>query len=172
MAALTFSGPAIVAGGRPKTPTPTRIIILRHAERLSDDRDTPLSEAGRARAKALVLLLEGMKPDVVVVSELQRTRQTVAPFLQKTGMLPLVRPNEKCKELAAEILSAWRGKTVLVVWHRGPNADLARALGAREPFPQWGPDTYDHYWVITVQAKGAVTLEDRVQPPLGSGTSK
>lgn len=140
----------------------TTVIILRHAERLSDDKDTPLSKAGQARAKALVPLLLAMKPDVVIVSELQRTRQTVAPFLEKTKLVPLVRSNEKCAELAAEIFREWRGKTVLVVWHRGPHVELAKLLGAKEPFPEWKPDTYDRYWVITVKANGEVSLVEKL----------
>ena len=172
LAALILAGPASAGVGMPKSSPPTKIIILRHAERQSDDKDTVLSEVGQARARALVPLLEGLKPDAVIVSELQRTRQTVAPFLEKSRIAPLVRSNEKCVELAAEILQVWRGKTVVVAWHRGPNVDLAKALGAREPFPQWGSDTYDRYWIITVKRDGAVTLEEKVQPPVISATSK
>ena len=146
--------------------TDTTVIILRHAERLSDDKDSPLSNAGQARAKALVPLLASLKPDVVIVSELQRTRQTVAPFLESTKRVALVRSNEKCAELAAEILKEWRSKTVLLSWHRGPHADLARALGAKEPFPVWAHDTYDRYWVITITVGGVATLVEKTQPPV------
>ncbi|MBL0313695.1 MAG: histidine phosphatase family protein [Holophagaceae bacterium] len=146
------------------TDVPTTVIIFRHAERLSDDKDTPLSEAGHARARALVPLLTDLKPDVVVVSELQRTRQTLAPFLDHSKRVPLVRSNEKCADLAREILQFWRGKTVVVAWHRGPNVDLARALGAKEPFPVWMHDTYDLYWILTIKADGAVTLVEKTQP--------
>ncbi len=172
LAAVILAGPSPAEVENPKVSTVTKIIILRHAERQSDDKDTALSEAGQARARALVPLLESLKPDVVIVSELRRTRQTVAPFLEKSGMVPLVRRNEKCAELAAEILRVWPGKTVLLAWHRGPNVELARALGAKEPFSQWGPNTYDRYWIITVRADGAVTLEEKVQPPVVSTTSK
>ncbi len=158
--------PAISGELPPPPKTPTIVIILRHAERLSDDKDTPLSEAGQARARALVPLITAMKPDVVIVSELQRTRQTIAPFLEKSKLVPLVRSNEKCVELAAEILKEWRGKTILLSWHRGPHVDLARALGAKEPFPAWAHDTYDRYWIITITADGMVTLVEKIQPPV------
>ncbi len=167
-----FRAPAQDTKSKPIASAPTTVIILRHAERLSDDKDTPLSEAGLVRAKALVPLLSAMKPDVVIISELQRTRQTVAPYLENTRLVPLVRSNEKCAELAAEILKNWRGKTVLVAWHRGPNIDLAKSLGAKDPFPQWGPNTYDRYWIITVKADGAVRLEEKVLPPVISMTSR
>lgn len=146
--------------------TDTTVIILRHAERLSDDKDSLLSDAGQARARALVPWLTALKPDVVIVSELQRTRQTVAPFLEKTKRVALIRSNEKCAELAAEILKDWRGRTVLLSWHRGPHAELARALGAKEPFPVWAHDTYDRYWVITITSGGAATLVEKIQPPV------
>ncbi len=167
-AALLWTGcarsPGLLPQHLPGAQAPTKVIILRHAERLSDDKDTPLSEAGQARARALVPWLKSLKPDVVIVSELQRTRQTVAPFLEATHSTALVRSNGKCADLAAEILKNWRGRTVLMAWHRGPNVDLAKALGAPEPFPQWGHDTYDRYWVITIPEQGAVTLLERVQP--------
>lgn len=173
LAAVCLAGclrtPAKQRGAVPETGLPTTVIILRHAERLSDGPDTPLSEAGQARARALVPLLTALNPDVVIVSGLQRTRQTVAPFLEKTNRVPLVRSNEKCADLAAEILKSWRGRTVLVAWHRGPHAELAKALGAREPFPNWKQDTYDRYWIISVDAAGAATLNEKTQEPVAAG---
>lgn len=170
MTALVLAGwmtaPANSGEVPPPSANPTTIIILRHAERLSDDKDTPLSDVGRARAKALVPFLTALNPDFVIVSELQRTLQTVAPFLEKTKRVALVRSNEKCAALAAEILKEWRGRIVLLAWHRGPHADLARALGAKEPFPEWTHDTYDRYWVITVTAGGAATLVEKTLPPV------
>ena len=170
MTALLLAGwmtvPANSGEAPPSPKNPTTIIILRHAERFSDDKDTPLSDVGQARARALVPLLTALKPDVVIVSELQRTRQTMAPFLEKTNRVALVRSNGKCTDLATEILKEWRGKIVLLAWHRGPHAELARALGAKDPFPEWAHDTYDRYWVITITAGGVATLVEKTLPPI------
>jgi phosphohistidine phosphatase SixA len=145
----------------------TTVVVVRHAEKLSDaDPDSPLSEAGHARAKALVPQLEAFHPDVLIVSQRRRTAQTLAPLAARLGTTPLVRDNAKAAELAREILEAFRGKTVVVGWHHGPHEPLARALGVTGPLPEWTAQTYDRIWIVTVDAAGKVAFEERRQAPV------
>jgi glucosyl-3-phosphoglycerate phosphatase len=60
-----------------------RLILLRHGEsawnaegRMQGTADPPLSEAGSADARALAALVDGLRPDAVVSSDLLRARQT------------------------------------------------------------------------------------------------
>ena len=60
-----------------------RLILLRHGEsnwnaegRMQGTADPPLSAAGRAEARELAPLLDGLRPDAVVTSDLRRARQT------------------------------------------------------------------------------------------------
>ena len=145
----------------------TTVVLVRHAEKASDsDPDSPLSEAGRARARALVPQLEAFRPDALIVSQRQRTAQTLAPLAEKLGMAPLVRDNGKVPELAREILEAYRGRTVVIAWHHGPHEPLARALGVQGPLPAWTAGTYDRIWVVRVDAAGRAAFEERRQSPV------
>ena len=60
-----------------------RLILLRHGEstwnaerRMQGTADPPLSEAGRAQARALAPLIAPLHPDAVVTSDLRRARET------------------------------------------------------------------------------------------------
>jgi broad specificity phosphatase PhoE len=58
----------------------SKIYIVRHAERLDQSADTPLSAAGHQRAKDLAEKLGKENIDSIFVSNYQRTRQTAQPL--------------------------------------------------------------------------------------------
>lgn len=145
----------------------TTLVMVRHAEKASEsDPDSPLSEAGRARARALVPQLEAFKPDALIASQRQRTAQTLAPLAAKLGMTPLVRDNAKVPELAREILAEFKGRTVVLAWHHGPHEPLVRALGVQGPLPAWTATTYDRIWIVRVDGAGKAVFEERRQAPV------
>ncbi len=152
----------------PSAPAPaTTIVLLRHAEKASDsDPDSPLSEAGRARARALAPQLAAFRPDALMVSQRRRTQETLAPLAERLHLQPLVRDNEKVPELAAELLRDFKGRTVVIGWHHGPHEPLARALGVTGDLPAWTSRTYDRIWIIRIGAKGETTFEERRQGPV------
>ena len=70
-------------------PSETSIYILRHAtpERTdAPNRERPLSELGRAQAKALVPVLSQLDIGSIYISPFLRTRQTVSPFAASAGI--------------------------------------------------------------------------------------
>lgn len=151
----------------------TRVLILRHAEKANgNDWNTDLSSPeGFARAEAWVDILADRWPDALFVSNLQRTQHTLQPTADALGLTPQIRPAlvasperptvEDTQALAAEILSAHRGETVVVCWHTPYVEDLARALGVpAEKVPEWSHSTYDHLWTVTIRADGTARLFD------------
>lgn len=142
----------------------TTVVLLRHAERQSFfDADSPLAEGGQRRAGVLVPLLAEFHPAALYVSELQRTRLTLAPTAVRLDLPLLARPKDGSEGLAAEILRDHRGRTVVVCWHHDLMKKVARALGVKGPVPYWSLDTYDRLWIVRVPAKGDATLEERRQ---------
>jgi len=143
--------------------TVTTVVIVRHAEKASDmDPDSPLSEAGHARAEALVPQLAAFRPDALVVSQRRRTVETFAPLARALKLTPLVRDNEKPADLAAELMRDFKGRTVAIAWHHGPHEPLVRALGVQGDLPKWTAKTYDRIWIVRVAAEGA-RFEERTQ---------
>jgi phosphohistidine phosphatase SixA len=158
-------------GQTPSSGPVTTVVIVRHAEKADDrDPDSPLSEAGHARARALVPQLAAFAPQALVVSQRRRTAETLAPLAAHLKLTPLVRDNGKVPELAAELLRDFRGKTVVVGWHHGPHEPLARALGVKGDLPVWTATTYDRIWVIRVEAGGEARFEERVQAKVSASS--
>ena len=61
------------------------VVVVRHAEKAPEPANDPvLSAAGMARARALDSALSTLAITDVVVSHLQRTRLTAAPFIERT----------------------------------------------------------------------------------------
>jgi probable phosphoglycerate mutase len=71
----------------------TSFLLLRHGEtvwnragRLQGWQDSPLSDAGRAQAAALAARLATERVDLLVASDLGRTRDTAAPVATRLGL--------------------------------------------------------------------------------------
>ncbi len=158
-------GQAPAPGGPPEVVT--TLVIVRHAEKADEaDADSPISEAGQARARALVPQLAAFHPDGLIVSQRRRTAETLAPLAAHLKLVPMVRDNGKVAELAAELRKDFRGRCVVIGWHHGPHEPLARALGVEGQLPVWTSSTYDRIWVIRIEATGKVIFEERMQAPV------
>jgi phosphohistidine phosphatase len=118
-----------------------RLILLRHAK--SDwpdvpDRDRPLAKRGRRDAPRIGRWLRehGYQPDVVVVSDATRTRQTWDLVAAELGGSPAVRFEPRA--YAASALSLLylvqelpdRYRTALLIAHNPGLSDLAASLAA------------------------------------------
>jgi len=154
----------------PASRLPATVLIIRHAEKLTDGR-IDLSPAGFERARLLPgLFVPGARQDLPtpqvlfathVSAHSNRPVQTVTP-LAKALHLPIDDSfaDEDYAGLAAALLSGkYAGKVVLVVWHHGRIPQLAMALGAKPPYDPWPDQQYDRIWRIDYTG-GKATLRD------------
>ena len=90
--------------------------LVRHAERLDDSKDSPLSDAGMKRAEALreVLLDEGV--DAVYATKYQRTQQTGKPLADALGKELIVYGTDDTFGFV-ESLKKEKKKEIVVVGH-------------------------------------------------------
>ena len=127
--------------------TTRRLILLRHAK--SDwpdvpDPDRPLAKRGRRDAPRIGRWLHehGHRPDVVVVSDARRTRQTWDLVAPELGGSPAVRFEPRAYAASAMTLLYLvqelpsRYQTALLIAHNPGLSDLARTLAAP---PEAGP---------------------------------
>jgi hypothetical protein len=154
-----------------KPQPPTTILIIRHAEKLTDGR-IDLSPTGFERARLLPTLFSpaAARPDLPTPQVLFATHlsphsnrpvQTVTP-LAAALHLPIDNSfnNDDYPALAAALLSGkYAGKVVLVAWHHGKIPQLAAALGATPPYTPWPDTQFDRIWRIDY-ANGKATLQD------------
>lgn len=140
----------------------TTVIVVRHAEKVDDSDDPPLSEAGAVRAEALVALLGSSPPDAIYASQYRRTQDTVAPAAARFGLEvrvdPVARPIEDWAQRFAELLIAEHpGETVLVAGHSNTVPALVAALCACE-VEGIDDSVYDRIWRVLSPGTDAARL--------------
>ena len=127
----------------------TPMILIRHGEttwnregRVQGQTDSPLSTLGHAQAKATGLLLSGEPIDIIVSSDLGRTRDTAAAIAQATGatMRFDARLRERCygeieghtwPEVERKFPSAWERMTARDPAFAPQNGESAREFSDR-----------------------------------------
>ena len=153
--------PAFVA---PAGGATTTVVVVRHAEKSTDDpRDPSLSAAGQERANALTAVLKDAGVSDIYVTQYKRTRQTAEPLAQQLGIAIAERPVSATNsatyahDLAREILTRSAGKSVLVVGHSNTVPDIVAALSGRT-IPAMTDAEYDHIFIVVIPASGTPRL--------------
>ena len=133
---------------------PSRIILMRHADKPDDLDDPNLSAAGVTRAKHLATYIPQTfgKPDYIIATahskHSDRPIETVEPLAEAIGVEVQHDIEDKdFEDLVEDIFSdsAYHGKTVVICWHHGTLPAIAALLGAPAgsyPDP-WPDDTYN-----------------------------
>lgn len=130
------------------------IFLVRHAERADSGTmagttmatDPDLSEAGRARAESLAMMLKGAGIKAIYTTEYQRTRQTAAPLAKALGIEVTVVPSRDMKGLVEKLKAA--ASPVLVVGHSNTVGETIAALGISEPV-KIGDADYDNLFIVS-----------------------
>lgn len=141
---------------------PTRIIILRHAEKPADELDPHLSSAGREHALAWVPVLTapdgplyGQKPAALFAPHPTkghpsvRPIETLQPFAESVAR-PIQSPFSSADvgSLADLVQHRYRGQTVVICWVHEQLPNLVRALGVTTTPPPWKGKDFHQIWVV------------------------
>jgi phosphohistidine phosphatase SixA len=137
------------------------IILVRHAEKLTDanEASVPLSEAGRARAARLAQMLAAAGVTSIYATETDRARQTAEPLAKALKLeVRAYSPRDAAGKLSPQILLDRLKKndasgTVLVVGHQNTVPDLIAGLGYREKI-EIGDKDFDDLFVVVPKAMG------------------
>ena len=103
------------------------VVIVRHAEKASSEKDPDLSAAGLKRADELAQMLKDSGITAIFTSELKRTQQTAAPLAKTLGIAPTIVPAGDTNALIAK-LRELKGNA-LVVGHGNTIPNLIKELG-------------------------------------------
>lgn len=143
-------------------PNPTIVLIVRHAEKVDNSEDSPLSEAGVQRSQALVRVVEDSSVSAIYSTQYKRNRDTVQPVAESRGIaiteaeVNLDSPGDYGKRLAEQILKHHTGQTVLVVSHRNTMGTIIEALSGKEVGQI--EDVYSDLFTIVIPPQGEVRL--------------
>ena len=163
--ANTFGGARLVAQ------QPTTVILVRHAEKGDAPANDPvLTEAGVARARALMAIARDAGVTAVITTQFARTRETGRPAAEALGITPEVaRAGGSAAQHAQEVarmVQAHAGGVVLVVGHSNTIPAIVTALGAPQPPPPICDSEYDDLYVVTLAPNGpAHVIRARYGPP-------
>jgi len=127
-------------------------ILVRHAEKVDDSRDPLLSEAGQARARALVEVLDHAELNAVYVTQYRRTRLTALPAASAAGLTPVEDPvggdlGAWASSFADRLRNSHSGETVLVVGHSNTVPPLVAVLCNCRVEPL-GDSDYDRIYLV------------------------
>lgn len=152
-------------------PGATTVVLVRHAEKATDDpRDPSLSAAGQKRAEALAAVLEAADVKAAYATQFKRTRATAEPLAKRLGLSVVERPvtgaaAAYARDLAREVLAKQAGKTVLIVGHSNTVPDLVKAFSGAAVAPITDEE-YDHLFIVVIPPSGAARLfKTRYGPP-------
>jgi broad specificity phosphatase PhoE len=171
--ALLFTvGVLDAASQSPSGSSPTTILIVRHAERVSNDGDLPLSEAGRGRAALLAHMLRHAGISHVFTSQMIRTRETAAPIATQLAVTPVTVPVAQSDALVSQLERLPGGAVALVVNHGGTIPGIIQKLGAPAP-AAIAEDQFDRLFVVTRAAGSVSVIEMRYgEPPAATAPSR
>ena len=145
---------AVVAGSIPLQAQATTVILVRHAEKGDAPASDPgLTNAGVARARALMAIARDAGVTAVITTQFARTRETARPAAEALGITPEVaRASGSAAQHAqdvARMVQAHAGGVVLVVGHSNTIPAIVTALGAPQPPPICDSE-YDDLYVVTL----------------------
>jgi hypothetical protein len=136
----------------------TTFYIVRHAERADSTEDSDLSDIGIRRAVELRDVLQNVPVSAIYSTDFKRTKKTVDPIAKASRLKPRIYPaqGQTVDALAAEMLDANRGTSVVIVGHSGPPqgphavASIVKAL-SQKPVSGIGSQEFDNLFVVTIR---------------------
>lgn len=155
-AAIAIGGCA--SGYRAAQTTGAVFVLVRHAEKASDDpKDPSLSETGQARATQLSTILK--RVDAAYATRYRRTQLTAAPIAANSGVAVATYDAAMPTETFARQLRASHPRgTVLVVGHSNTVAQISAALCDCEVEPL-RDDEYDRMITVRIKPDGKALVE-------------
>lgn len=132
----------------------THIAIVRHAEKASNNGDTPLSLIGFKRAKTLANMLANSDISVIITSDALRTIQTAEEYASSHGIQPVKYSDPA--EIAQSIKSNYSGKNILVIGHSNTIPDVISKLGI-STVPNIGNE-YNNLFSVTLFDNDIATM--------------
>lgn len=149
------------ASAPPRTATALEFVVVRHAEKASDDpRDPGLSPDGQARAQRLADSLAGDDVVAVYATDYKRTRNTAAPTASAHAMaVSVYDAKQAATAFAAQLRARHPTGTVLVVGHSNTVPEIAAALCACMVAPM-AESEFDRRIAIVFDAEGRASLSE------------
>jgi len=124
-----------------------KFYIVRHAEKLDESADPPLSKDGFRRAVTLMDTLDDKHIGKIYISNRRRTAQTAKPTADHFSLTPVVFDETQTNALITELKSQ-KSKNMLVVRHSGEIHLIVNALSPDDQIQPIG-NVFNLMFVVT-----------------------
>lgn len=150
------------ASPAPQASAGATFIVVRHAEKSTDDpKDPSLSEAGRARANALARQFEGRPLAAAYATGFKRTQQTALPAASASGIgVTLYDASIPAVDFVGALRRVHAQGTILVVGHSNTVPDIVAALCGC-PVAPLGDSDYGRLYEVRIDHTKRATLVER-----------
>jgi broad specificity phosphatase PhoE len=150
---LSISMLLVALGPAGAKPPVTTIYLVRHAEKdlTPGLADPPLTPAGETRAQLLGKRLAHRHPAALFTTDTRRTRATLAPLAQATGLVPLIYNAQDPSALAIRLYKEYAGRTVVVVGHSNTLLPLLTALSVATPMQEIKEEEFDYLFKVELR---------------------
>ena len=125
----------------------TNYYLVRHAERLDSSADSPLSEAGEARANSLKDKFLNAGIDSIFATPYLRTQQTVQPLAAALGEPVISYGTDTTWQFVQRLKYIW-GKDVVIAGHSNTVPEMVRYLTGTKDSLQIAHDDYDNLFIV------------------------
>jgi len=133
------------------------VFLVRHADRLDQTTDTPLSKAGETRAQLLASLLKDIGVRAIYTSEFQRTSKTAEPLALALNIKPVSISHTDREGLFKRIRAENRDDIVLIVGHDSTVPALLKLFGHPAAITI-APNEYDNLFVLVPKESAPPTV--------------
>ncbi|NGY38187.1 histidine phosphatase family protein [Flavobacterium sp. XN-5] len=141
---------------------PTRIYLVRHAEKMTNDpkeKDPLLTEYGNKRAIALAKKLKYKTINNIYSTNYKRTQSTVIPSAKQQKKDIQLYDAKILTVEAAKILKENKGKTALIVGHSNTVLETIEAFGSKRPIPSIDDQEFNYLFLLTIQPNGKTKVK-------------
>lgn len=106
------------------------VYLVRHAEKLLDRKNPPLTQCGIARAEQLSVMLEKTNIKAIYSTEFIRTEQTAAPLAKKLALTVQPYSPRDLEKFATQIKN--KKQNVVIVGHSNTTPQLTALISSEE----------------------------------------
>lgn len=129
----------------------TTFIVLRHAEKADNSKDTNLSADGLIRADELQKTLGPVNVNAIYSTPYNRTKQTATPLATKKGItITEYAVNKPYEEFVNELIAAHHGQTVVIIGHSNTVPEILKALSQNTFTVSIGENQFDNLFVVSL----------------------
>lgn len=132
----------------------TTIILVRHAEKMKDQKNPNLTDEGNIRAEKLKNILSTIRLNRIYSSDYNRTQQTAKPTSNAQRVEITNYDPRALTEFGNMVLETRKGENVLVVGHSNTTPVLLNHFMKEEVVKSISESDYGNLYIVNIDKKG------------------